>query len=167
MQIQCGQMGVGRRLTRGEKRADLRKKVIANPHEVASFGSFKERGALPGAFLGEEARFSLVEGEAVPVNRDTVSVIREHAGVPRLAINANVLLVVKICFRGRIDQENLGGGIKLDIPGTEHDFISAIPVVKLPGSLEQLKKFAHNIMIRGICDDANHCECAQASVGTG
>lgn len=67
-------------------------------------------------------------------------------------------IIVKTCMPAGINHDELCAPVEVVTPATEHNIVLPIPAVKLPRRLEQLEKFADNILLRGIGNDTYHGE---------
>jgi len=144
MQLESRRIGIGRRLTHIEQRAYLTEQVIPDPGQHSFSGPVEISHALPRVFIRQEAAPFLRKRNAIPIDWDSVSLIREEAVVLPLASDLDLLFVVKTCLSAGIIKDKLRGFSELATPGTEQNLVPPIAPVKLPGRLEELEELTHN-----------------------
>jgi hypothetical protein len=96
-------------------------------------------------FIRQETAPFVRKRDDIPIEWDSLALIREDAGVPSLAADPDVLLVVTMYPSAGIEENELSGFVGQAVPGTQHNFVPPIPPVKLPRSLKQLEELANYI----------------------
>ncbi len=74
--------------------------------------------------------------DGVPIDWDSSSLVREDAGMPRLLVGLDLLLIVKVHPSTSIKEDQLRGCVEPGIPGTEQNVVFPVPAIKLPRSFE-------------------------------
>src|SRR6266852_2423071 len=151
-------MGVGGRLTHRQQCANLTEQVKADPRQHSVSRLVEKCRALLGIFICQEVAPVLGKRNGVPVDWDTIPLVREDARVLPLAAGLDLLFIVKMRLSSGIKEDQLCGSVTLAISGTEKNVVLPIPAIKLPRSLEQLEELANNILFRRICNDTYHRE---------
>src|SRR6266478_6450445 len=131
--------------------------TIGRPHSRIRFRKSAICNSKVGIFLSLVAITSFSKRDAASIDRDLHSLIGEDATLFLPESDFDFILGVKWQLLTAVQYQQFRQAFwQSNISAADQNFVLPLAPVKLPWSLEQLKKLLHDHVFRRISDDSDH-----------